>query len=618
MKKIAIMPKKIKILHLEDAKTDAELVARELKRGNLDADILVVPDKVRFINALQTFTPDVILSDHSMAAFDSHEAIRLVKQQGINVPFILVTATMSDEFAAKVMKEGACDYILKDRLHRLPSAIANSLENMQLQEQRRIIYDKLVFHIENTPLGFVEFDNRMRLKSISKKAEELFGWNLKDYTPGELSIYQLVCDEDWNWLNNELKQLILGKSERNVIYIRNCTKEGRILSCVWFVSAMKNGDEVTFMTLIQDITKSKISEEKLKKTDSMLKEAQSMAHIGNWEIDLQTNITIWSDELYNILEIDDKRAPSTDLFLSFIHPEDLASCKEMFEKTENNMIDYRLLFNDGRVKYVFNKWRFEFNAECIPVRIYGILQDITERKLAEIERNKLVNDLIGRNTELEQFAYIISHNLRSPVANIIGASSALEDLDLTEEDKGILNKGINISVRKLDEVVTDLNHILQVKGGIAGFKELVNFTGMVKDIKASIANLIVEADVEIQYDFETVNEIFSLKPYLYSIFFNLITNSVKYRRQHSHCIIRVESKVADNKIELTFTDNGMGIDLERQGGQVFGLYKRFHRNIEGKGMGLFMVKTQVETLGGKINIRSTVGEGTEFIIHLNI
>jgi len=111
---------------------------------------------------------------------------------------------------------------------------------------------------------------------------------------------------------------------------------------------------------------------------------------------------------------------------------------------------------------------------------------------------------------------------------------------------------------------------------------------------------------------------FVLKPYLYSIFFNLISNSIKYRRQEVHSIIEISSRLQKNKIELIFTDNGMGIDLKKNAGQIFGLYKRFHSNIEGKGMGLFMVKTQVETLGGKINVSSEENSGTEFKIEFKI
>ena len=105
---------------------------------------------------------------------------------------------------------------------------------------------------------------------------------------------------------------------------------------------------------------------------------------------------------------------------------------------------------------------------------------------------------------------------------------------------------------------------------------------------------------------------------MYSIFYNLISNSIKYRRQHIPSVIAIESRLAKNKMELIFIDNGMGIDLNKNGGTVFGLYKRFHNHIEGKGMGLFMVKTQVETLGGKISIKSAENKGTEFKIEFEV
>jgi len=241
-----------------------------------------------------------------------------------------------------------------------------------------------------------------------------------------------------------------------------------------------------------------------------------------------------------------------------------------------------------------------------------------ELKLAEIERIKMVDELLQRNKELEQFAYIVSHNLRAPVANILGASNALNDIGLSTKEKVILNKGIHTSVIKIDDIIHDLNHILQVKGKVNEVKEIVVFSGLVDDIKASISYLIAKDDIEIKYDFPDVDEYFTVKPYLYSIFLNLISNSVKYRQPDKACTIEIMSHRLKNKIELIFSDNGMGIDLEKKGGQVFGLYKRFHENIEGKGLGLFMVKTQVETLGGKISVKSEQNVGTEFKIEFEI
>ncbi len=116
-------------------------------------------------------------------------------------------------------------------------------------------------------------------------------------------------------------------------------------------------------------------------------------------------------------------------------------------------------------------------------------------------------------------------------------------------------------------------------------------------------------------DFAEVDEIHTLKSYLYIIFYNLITNSIKFRQPDILPEIQITSTKLKNNIVITFTDNGLGIDLAKRSDQVFGLCKRFHLHIEGKGMGLFMVKNQVEALGGKISIQSEINKGTTFIIN---
>jgi signal transduction histidine kinase len=107
----------------------------------------------------------------------------------------------------------------------------------------------------------------------------------------------------------------------------------------------------------------------------------------------------------------------------------------------------------------------------------------------------------------------------------------------------------------------------------------------------------------------------TIKSYLYSIFYNLISNSLKYRQHDIPSVIEIKSKVENNKVILLFKDNGMGIDLKKENNAVFGLYKRFHtKYAEGKGIGLFMVKTQIEAIGGSIGIKSEVNKGSEFWI----
>ena len=103
------------------------------------------------------------------------------------------------------------------------------------------------------------------------------------------------------------------------------------------------------------------------------------------------------------------------------------------------------------------------------------------------------------------------------------------------------------------------------------------------------------------------------------IFYKLISNSIKYKQSGLAPVIEIKSRKLADKIELSFKDNSIGMDLETKSEQIFGLYKRFHpQHAEGKGMGLFMVKTQVETLGGKISVQSKVNVGTEFKIEFDV
>lgn len=244
--------------------------------------------------------------------------------------------------------------------------------------------------------------------------------------------------------------------------------------------------------------------------------------------------------------------------------------------------------------------------------------DISDKKSAELERSKITNDLIQRNRDLEQFAFIISHNLRAPTANIIGLTDCLQDNTLTYEERKELMEGLASSVAGLDVIIKDINTILQIKREINEKKEIVNFSTLVSNIIKSDGVMSGNPDVHIEIDFSEVDQIFSLKVYLHSIFSNLISNSIKYRKFNEKLNIRISSKIADEKIILTFKDNGLGIDLNTKGDKIFGLYNRFHSHVEGKGMGLFMVKTQVEAIGGKISVVSEVNQGTEFTIILDI
>lgn len=247
-------------------------------------------------------------------------------------------------------------------------------------------------------------------------------------------------------------------------------------------------------------------------------------------------------------------------------------------------------------------------------------KNITEAKTLELERERITADLIQHNSHLEQFTYIVSHNLRAPVANIIGLTEMLKeyDQDLDPDARQEVVERLSLSIKNIDTVIKDLNNVLQSRKPVNEKKETVNLKSLCDDIITNTYNSIIKENVKLDYSFDEVEFVFTIRSYLYSIFYNLISNSIKYRQTGIAPVITITSHKVKDKVELRFKDNGKGIDMEKNGAQLFGLYKRFDTSVEGKGMGLFMVKTQVEALGGTIEINSKLGEGTEFIITLNL
>lgn len=258
-----------------------------------------------------------------------------------------------------------------------------------------------------------------------------------------------------------------------------------------------------------------------------------------------------------------------------------------------------------------------FNPIIVNEQIAGIAcysRNITERKIAELERTKITNDLLQRNRDLEQFTFIISHNLRAPIANIIGLTDFLQNETLNPQEQKEFLQGLASTAVGLDATIRDINSILQVKLEVNDKKELISFTKLLHDIGVSQRSMIDKYQVTIKPDFSEIDEIFSLKVYLQSIFYNLISNSIKYSNPNEQSLIEIKSKKENGKIILIFKDNGLGFDLKAKADKIFGLYARFHTHVEGKGMGLFMVKTQVEALGGTITVESELNKGTEFTI----
>jgi PAS domain S-box-containing protein len=272
-------------------------------------------------------------------------------------------------------------------------------------------------------------------------------------------------------------------------------------------------------------------------------------------------------------------------------------------------ISYELSFTvDGAETWIEVTW---INVRNPQRKNWGFIlasKDITLRKRAAME-------LADRNKALEQFANIISHNLRAPVANIINLIDVLAMVDTPEEQESMLQL-VYESARTLDQVIRDIHYILKAKQHISDLKENINIPALIGDIRLSIQHIITKEQAIIDCDLE--ENIYSIRSFIYNILYNLIYNSLKYRHAERAPLIRVSAKRSINLFCITVADNGKGIDLAKHGAQLFGLYKRFDSSVEGSGLGLFMVKSQIEELGGRILVESTLGVGTSFVVELPV
>ncbi|QHL87170.1 PAS domain S-box protein [Nibribacter ruber] len=267
-----------------------------------------------------------------------------------------------------------------------------------------------------------------------------------------------------------------------------------------------------------------------------------------------------------------------------------------------------------------------FNIDFTPVlndkgeiiKHIAIQTDITYRKEVEKEQMLLTRELYEQNRDLQQFTYIVSHNLRAPVANALGLAALLLNL---EKDTAIFNESLaklKTSVIQIDSVLKDLNLILSIRDHKnTSEQQKVNLarqcqqmaTALREPLESSQATLITQVPEDL-----CVN---GNEAYLFSIFYNLLSNAIKYRSPDRALQIEVKAEQKEGgQTTVSFTDNGLGFDVKRVEPHLFKLYKRFHKNAEGKGIGLFLVKTHVESMGGQIEVFSEVNKGTTFLIHL--
>ncbi|MEO6849560.1 MAG: PAS domain S-box protein, partial [Mucilaginibacter sp.] len=445
--------------------------------------------------------------------------------------------------------------------------------------------------VETSQEGIWTIDENNKTNFVNKKICEILGYTSEEMLGRELYDFMDEAGKEYAIACMERRR----NGAKESLDVRYVTKSG---ADVWAnISANPIFDEQGVykgaLAMVTDITKRRLDEEVLKKSEANLRTIFNNTDTAYILFSVELKIVSFNTLAQKYSEEQNhKKLKANHCIKDYFSAERWPAIQDILEKLrKGKTVNYELKIvkDDGSVRWHDVRW---LNVKTSANKHSGFIlanKDITEAKVAELERERITADLIQHNKDLEQFTYIISHNLRAPVANIIGLSDMLKEDDLDHDIKQQLVDKVSLSIKNIDVIIKDLNHILTTRNLLNEKKEMVDFNELLNEIKASITNNMVNDNVQFHSNFNNAESLFTIRSYIYSILYNLSSNSVKYRQPGISPVVTISAKKIADKIELVFKDNGKGIDMVKNGTHLFGLYKRFDATTEGKGMGLFMV-----------------------------
>lgn len=406
----------------------------------------------------------------------------------------------------------------------------------------------------------------------------------------------------------------------NEMNLKGQRKDGSLISLSITITKISS-EEISdlYLAIIRDTTNFIKKTQEFEKTTVLLKEAYHLSKLGSWEYDLIKNELFWSDEVFEIFELDwEDYKPSYKGFINLVHEDDREFVKKSFQDSIENQIPYNVVHRyttpSGHLKYLRERGLNLYDASGKITRTLGSVQDVTEVQKQKKLLNEYIIKLENKNKELEDYTYIAAHDLQEPVNNIKGIIEILisERKSLNPSGQEI-DQYINLisgAANKLSNLIKGLMETNRL-GQIDSMTE-VDFNEVIKGAISNLRNKITTKNAEIIIP-NDLPKVFGFKFELELLFQNLISNALKFQKTVVTPVIKISCHNQEYSWLFAVEDNGIGID-SRYKDKLFKMFKRLHTQteIEGTGIGLVQCKKIVEQHNGEIWFESELGKGTVF------
>ncbi len=482
---------------------------------------------------------------------------------------------------------------------------------------RRLVQDLNIAVILQGAAGDIQVVNTAALSLLGVREKALVSHTLNG--------------DQWLFLNGDMRPISKEKLPWNiaatthravrgmVVGIRKSEEEDMVWTLVNAEPVLQVDDNLLHVVIaLTDITERKKVEEDLKESELRFRTLQE-ASFGGIGLHNMGKIIDCNQGLCNLTGYSyDELKGSNGLNLIAPEHRDFVY-KQIVNKVELPY-DVEGIRKDG------SRYYLEIQGKNIPYE-KGLIRvtefrDITDRKAVEsdmLEQNArlvaITEDLKVKNEQLQEFTQIVSHNLRSPVGNILALLNFIETAG-TPKERGEYLQLLREAGTSILTTLHELNEVLQIQQNKSIEKQVLHFDQVFSNVRKMLVAKIVEINAEIITDFSAAPIIEYPNIYLESIMLNLLSNALKYHSPlRKPRIILKSLPLETGGISLSVSDNGQGINMQRYGHQIFKLRKTFHRHPESRGIGLFMIRNQIDAMGGDISVVSAENEGTTFLVN---